>query len=114
MQKTSVLSVSPDEKELIVRHTALSDAGLKVVSVLTLAEARFEIQMGRCGSLLMCHRLSSEQAEDMAKLFRRYCPDGRIVFVTKGSSHDRAIADADAYVPDSSGPQELVQALRAA
>ena len=92
----------------------LAFAGMNVVSVLTLAEARFEIQMGRCGSLLMCHRLSSKQADDIAKLFRRYCPQGRIVFVTDGPDDASAAPEADAYVPESSGPQELLQVLRAA
>jgi len=114
MERNTVLSVSPSKEKLIVRHATLRDAGMKVVSVFTLAEARFEIQMGRCGSLLMCHRLSTKQADDIAKLFRRYCPQGRIVFVTEGSNQASAAPEADAYVPESSGPQELVQALRAA
>ena len=85
---------------------------MNVISVLSPIQARFEIEMGRSGNLLMCHRLSREQADDLAKLYRQYCPEGRIVFVTEGSSH--ASAEADAYVPEASGPQELVQALRAA
>ena len=114
MERNTVLSVSPNKETLIVRHTTLRDAGMKVVSVLTPAEARFEIQMGRCGNLLMCHRLSSEQADDIAKLYRRFCPKSRIVFVTEGSSRASAPQEADAYVPESSGPQELLHALRAA
>lgn len=113
MERNTVLSVSPSKEKLIVRHTALRDAGMKVVSVFTLTEARFEIEMGRCGNLVICHRLSSEQADDIAKLFRRYCPQGRIVFVTEGSQAS-APREADAYVAESSGPQELVQALRKA
>jgi len=62
----------------------------------------------------MCYRLSSEQANDIAKLYRRYCPKGRIVFVTEGSIQASVPREADAYVPESSGPQELLQALRAA
>jgi len=114
MEKNSVLSVSPSREKLIVRHTALRDAGMNVTSVLTIAEARFEIQMGRCGNLLICHDLSPVQADDIAKLFRKYCPAGRIVFVTDGSGHASATPEADAYIPEASGPQELVQALRAA
>jgi hypothetical protein len=114
MERNTVLSVSPNKEKLIVRHTTLRDAGMKVVSVLSPAEARFEIQMGRCGSLLMCYHLSSEQANDIAKLYRRFCPKGRIVFVTEGSSRPSVPREADAYVPESNGAQELLQALRAA
>lgn len=113
MDKKAVLSVSPSEDALIVRHTALQNAGMHVTSVLTLTEARFEIEMGRCGSLLMCHRLSARQAEDVARLFRRYCPEGRIVFVTDGPHSHTAPEDVDTYIPESGGPDEIVQALRA-
>ena len=64
--------------------------------------------------ILMCYRLSSEQADEIAKLYRRFCPKSRIVFVTEGSSRASAPQEADAYVPESSGPQELLHALRAA
>lgn len=70
MDKNSVLSYSPDENALLVRHTALREAGMNVISVLTPAEARFEIEMGRCGNLLICHRLSPQQADDIARLYR--------------------------------------------
>ena len=114
MDKNSVLSVSPSEDSLIVRQTRLQNAGMKVTSVLSLAQARLEIEMGRCGNLLMCYRLSTGQAEDIAKLFRRYCPTGRIVFVTGGPKPYTAPKGVDAYVPESSGPNEIVNVLRAA
>jgi hypothetical protein len=113
MDKNAVLSVSPSEDALIVRHTILRNAGMRVTSVLTLAQARFEIEMGRCAHLLMCYRLSTRQAEDIAKLFRRYCPEGRIVFVTDGPKPEGVPTGVDSYVPESSGPLEIVQALRA-
>jgi hypothetical protein len=53
MERNTVLSVSPSKEKLIVRHTTLRDAGMKVTSVLSPTEARFEIQMGRCGSLVL-------------------------------------------------------------
>jgi len=114
MERNTVLLVSPSKEQLNVWRTTLRDAGMNVISVLSPIQARFEIEMGRSGNLLMCHRLSSEQADDLAKLYRQYCPEGRIVFVTEGSSHASAAPEADAYVPEASGPQELVQALRAA
>jgi hypothetical protein len=41
MERNTVLSVSPNKEKLIVRHTTLRIAGMKVVSVLSPAEARF-------------------------------------------------------------------------
>ena len=113
MDQNAVLSVGPNEGALLVRHTALQSAGIQVTSVMSLAAARFEIEMGRCGHLLMCHRFSTRQAEDIARLFRRYCPQGRIVFVTDGPNLDGVPQNADTYVPESSGPRQIVQVLRA-
>jgi hypothetical protein len=112
MDKNTVLSVSPSKDALILRQTILSNAGMKVISVFTLAEARFEIQMGRCGNLLMCYRLSSEQAGDIANLFRRYCPEGRIVFISDGTGQPTAPNEADASIPESGAPEHLLQAVR--
>jgi hypothetical protein len=114
MDKNTVLSYSPDEKALVVRHRVLRDAGMKVISVLTPAEARFEIEMGRCGNLLICYRLSTEQAGDITRLYRRYCPAGRIVFVTDGATRPRVPPEVDSSVLESSGPGPILQALRAA
>jgi len=112
MDQNSVLSCSPNEEALIVRHTLLSNAGMNVTSVMTLTEARFEIEMGRCGSLLICHRLSSPQLDDITTLFRRYCPKGRIVFVTGGTIPDHVPEAVDIYVPESSGPLQILNALQ--
>jgi hypothetical protein len=113
MDKNAVLSYSPDEQALVVRHKALRKAGMKVVSVLTPAEARFEIQMGRCGSLVICYRLSTPQIGEITSIFRRYCPGGRIAFVTDGPRSQNIPEEADGYVPESNGPQQLLQALQA-
>lgn len=114
MDKNSVLSYSPDEEALVLRQRVLRDAGMKVISVLSPAEARFEIEMGRCGNLLVCYRLSPEQADDITRLFRHYCPEGRIVFVTGGVTPARVPPEADFSVTESSGPKQILQAIRAA
>jgi hypothetical protein len=114
MDKNSVLSYCPSEEALIERQNSLRNAGMNVISALTPSEARFEIEMGRCGNLLICYRLSSQQIEDIAKLYKRYCPEGRIIFVTGGEKRDKAPQQADASVPESSGSDRILQALRAA
>lgn len=62
MTKDTVLSLTPNKDALVVRETALQNAGFKVTSVMTPVEARFEIEMGRCGTLLICYRLSKVDA----------------------------------------------------
>ena len=114
MDKNSVLSFCPSQEALVVRQNSLRHAGMNVISVLTPTEARFEIEMGRCGSLVICYRLSSQQADDIANLYRRYCPEGRIIFVTGGRDRDKTPPSANASVPESSGPERILQALRAA
>jgi DNA-binding NarL/FixJ family response regulator len=113
MDSNTVLSLSPSKEALVLRHTALRKAGMKVISVLTPLEARFEIEMGRCGNLLMCYRLSAKAADDLARLFRQYCSQGRIVFITD-HSEDKIPSDADAHIPESSGPEGLIEAVRPA
>ena len=112
MEKNTVLSVTPNKDALVVRETALQKGGFKVISVMTPIEARFEIEMGRCGTLLICHRLSETDANEIAHLFRRYCPNGQIIFVTDTSRQERVPGDADITLPESKGAEMIVQALR--
>lgn len=107
----SVLSISPSKEALVVRQTTLRNAGMKVISVLTPSEAIFEIEMGRCGNLLICYRLSARAADDIARLYKRYCPEGRIVFITNGSA-EKAPVNADVNIPESSEPEKMIQALK--
>lgn len=115
MDKKTVLSLSPSREALRSRETALCNGGMKVISVMTEVQARFEITMGACGVLLICYRLSESDAEDVTQLYRKYCPKGRIVFVTepsKGKSH--APAGSDFIVPESGGPELILKALNGA
>jgi hypothetical protein len=80
VEQKAVLSFTPSKDALVRRETALHHGGFKVISVMTPIEARFEIEMGRCGTLLICYRLSETEANEISRLFRRYCPNGRIIF----------------------------------
>ena len=95
----------------LLRETALHHGGFKVISVMTLIEARFEIEMGRCGTLLICYHLSEIEANEISRLFRRYCPCGRIIFVTESSRKKPVPAEADITLPESEGAELIVQAL---
>jgi hypothetical protein len=87
--ENTILLLTPS-KEALVREATLRKGGFKVISVMSPVQVRFEIEMGRCGTLLICHRLSETDASEMARLFRRYCPEGRIVFVTDVPKPERA------------------------
>ena len=83
MEKDTVLSLSPNQEALAMREATLRSGGLKVISVLSPIQARFEIEMGRCGIFVICYRVSRDQAEELTGLFRKNCPEGRAIFVTR-------------------------------
>jgi hypothetical protein len=59
---------------------------------------------------LICSRTSSWRS-GITKLFRRYCPDGRIVLVMDETKNNITV-DADLCVPASQGSEAIVQLLR--
>jgi hypothetical protein len=76
----TVLSFSLDLKTQREREAALRKGRFQVHSANTESQARFEIEMGRCGIFLICSRIAPLQAKELTGLFRRYCSDGRIIF----------------------------------
>jgi hypothetical protein len=110
MNQNKILSVCPSRETLADRESALREGGFEVVSVWTDTQARFEIEMGQCGVLLMCFRLFPEQVQELSRLFRAYCPDGRVIFVM-AEEHEPPI-DADVVLRDMDGPRALLTALR--
>jgi hypothetical protein len=84
---------------------------MKVISVMSPIQARFEIEMGRCGVFLICYRLSEVAADELTKLFRRHCPQGQIVFVTELPGDESVPSEANITVPESSGPENILRAL---
>jgi len=111
MDKNTVLSLSPDQRALASREVALRSGGMKVVSVMNPIQARFEIEMGRCGVFLICYRISATDAGELTRLFRSYCPQGQIIFVTELPGDERVPAEANVTVPESSGPENILRAL---
>jgi len=112
MDKTTVLSLSPSQDALAMREATLRGAGFKVISVLSPIQARFEIEMGRCGVFVVCYRVSKEQAEDLTRLFRRNCPEGRVIFVTDRRHKDEVPRGTDLAVPESNGGELVLQAVK--
>jgi hypothetical protein len=112
MDKNTVLSLSPNPEVLTSRESTLRDGGLNVKSVLSAVEARFEIEMGRCGSFLLCYRVPWVEADELTKLFRRNCPEGWIIFLTEPKKRAIAPIDADVAVSESNGPDLLLNILK--
>ena len=89
------------EKRCSSEQRHFYSGGFEVFSTSIANRARRKIETGRCGALLMCFRVPPPQAQELASLFR---------FVVK-DTQDLA-ADADVFIPESKGPQAIVQALR--
>ena len=101
-----VLSISRDESLLKVREHALRSAGYEVFSVTTEVKARFEIEMGQCGVLLLCHTLNQAVQRDLATLFAKNCHTGVIAFVMR-SSDARPSPFADISLSDSDFARQI-------
>ena len=112
MDKNTVLSLSSDHASLAGREVTLRNVGMKVVSVTSPMQARFEIEMGRCGVFLVCYRTSKSAADDLTRLFRKRCPQGRIIFVMEQPGGRRIPVETDVALPESSGPATILEAMR--
>jgi DNA-binding NarL/FixJ family response regulator len=115
MDKNTVLSFCSSAEALKIREAALRNRGMEVVSVTSAVEDRFEITMGRCGILLICYRLFEDEAQEITRLFKHYCSQGRVVFVEEPSNvSSHAPSGTDVVLPESDGPDEIVKALKLA
>ena len=105
--QTTVLSFSNDPEHLHEREAAIRNGGFGVVSVSSEIAARFEIEMGRCGVLLICYTIPPAVSSELAGLFRQSCPSGLIIAVL----NEQSASDADVVIPASDGPDAVVRAL---
>jgi hypothetical protein len=76
-----VLSFSVDKALLAQREVHLRSGGFQVTSTSSPTCARYEIEMGQCGALLLCYTVHEWIHQDLAGLFARHCGGGVIVFV---------------------------------
>jgi hypothetical protein len=95
-----------------MREATLRSGGLKVISVLSPIQARFEIEMGRCGIFVICYRISMDQAEELTTFFRKNCPEGRVIFVTEPGQRGEVPRGTDFAVPESTGGEFVLQAVK--
>lgn len=102
----AVLSFNPDGKTLFNHELALRDGGYAVISVSTPIQARFEIEMGRCGIFLLSHIVPPVVCHDLVALFRRYCHTGIVVFLAKDPQ--AGLPDADILCVEEDDPRAIV------
>jgi hypothetical protein len=110
MDRNVILSFGIDRERLADREAALRQAGFEVISVSSEMQAHFEIEMGRCGLLLMCYRTSPLTACELTTVFRKHSPNGRIIYVMKSAGGAIPVA-ADLTVLESEGTKAIIQAL---
>ena len=109
LNENTVLSLNPDRLVLAAHEAALREHGFEVISVSAPMEARFEIEMGRCGVFLISDITPALIYTDLVQLFRRNCPEGLVVRVTCNGHVD----DADAVLSDQDQPESIVGTIRA-
>jgi hypothetical protein len=107
----SVLHVSPDAALSSSRRRVLTAIGCYVVCVRTEGEALFEISMGRCGILLLCHLLSEAARTSLADYFHAKCPDPFIVAIVAHEG-ERHPPRAHAHIVHSADHVALAAVLR--
>jgi len=107
--ENTVLSLNPDGQTLLGQESTLRESGFEVISVSTPLQARFEIEMGRCGVFLTSHITPLTICRDLVSLFRVSCPDGTVVFLT-GPSFEQAL-QADIVLSAQDDARAIVKSL---
>ena len=102
-----VLCLNPDGRTLRGPESALRESGFEVISVSTPLQARFEIEMGRCGIFLSSYITPLPIYRSLADLFRRSCPHGTVIFIKH--QPDDSVPEADILLSSEDEPQVIVR-----
>ena len=115
MRNETVLSLTFDSEKSKRREAALRGDGFEVVSVHSPTQARYEIEMGRCGIFVTCRTVPDIVNRHLMELFRINCPGALIVFVSGDEQYSNGAYEpqADVRVPESQDPTGVVRALSA-
>jgi hypothetical protein len=105
--ENTVLSLNPDGQTLGSQESALRESGFEVISVPTPLQARFEIEMGRCGVFLSSYITPLPIYRSLADLFRRNCPRGTVIFLAH--LPDDSAPEADVLLFNNDEPQAIVR-----
>jgi DNA-binding response OmpR family regulator len=107
----AVLHVSPDPALAKSRTQVLTAIGYEVFSVQSVMAALFEMSLGRCGILLLCHKLDHTRRCTLAEYFHQKCPHPYIVAVL-AHEDDYYPPQAHARVVFSQDHSSLVRIMR--
>ncbi len=110
---TTVLSLSLDSAKLVSREKALRAAGFEVFSVRNATQAWFEIEMGRCGVFVTCHKVSPVINRELIELFQRSCLEGSVILVTEEPPTEKDQLNVDARVSELNDPEGVLEFLQA-
>jgi hypothetical protein len=105
----TVLSLNPDGHTLLSIEVALRENGFEVITVPSPLQARFEIEMGRCGIFLTSYITPVAIYRDLANLFRQSCPAGSVVYVAQAAADH--IPDSDILLSDRDEPRAIIQKI---
>jgi hypothetical protein len=108
--ESTVLSLNPDGRALLSHESALQKSGFEIVSVSSPLQARFEIEMGRCGVFIASYITPLLIFLDLAGLFKRSCPGGLVAYVARHP--DESIPNTDILLSDRDDPDSIVEKLR--
>jgi hypothetical protein len=110
-RENTILSLNPDGPSLHRQESALRESGFEIISVSTPLTARFEIEMGRCGVFLASYITPLAIYRNLADLFRNYCPQGLVIYMTQQS--DDHSSGADVLLSDQDQPEGIAEGIRA-
>jgi len=105
--ENTVLSLNSDGQTLRRQEAVLREIGFEVISVSSPLQARFEIEMGRCGIFLSSYITPLPIYRSLADLFRRSCPHGSVIFITH--QPDDSVPEADVLLSSEDEPQAIVR-----
>ena len=112
MASSIILSLGFHHEALHQREEIFRLSGLTVVSVTSPAQARFEIEMGRCGVFVSSTLVPDIVNADLFSLFRKSCPDGLAICVTNSKSllpTSKTLAHVE--IDESLGPEGILQII---
>jgi hypothetical protein len=109
--KSPILSFGYSQPELMKKHRALCDAGFDVRSVRDLRQAKSLIkkQESKFSVLLVGPLVPDNERAELATLFRKYCPEGKVIYFYWTSISNAT--EAAALLSEERSPDNLLDAI---
>lgn len=105
-----VLCTGIDPTVMMTQRLLLERVGHQVVSVLNDKELENACTEHRFDVAVIGQNMSSNAKPRVLTLIRKHCP-GVVILELYAQYNDRALADADAWLPMPVGPQQFIDAV---